>query len=256
MCKIFMARLLAFLRFSSRSLGTLALLATAFAAVAADAQPAVPKGYRLVYQQDFKDASALRDFAFSDANAWKHSPDEGGALELAQQSKYKPTVRSPFNIALIADQRFGDFILEAEVTQTGREYGHRDMCFYFGFEDPARFYYAHLATAPDDHAHNLFIVNNAPRVKFAREVSSGVNWGLNIWHKVRIERALADGTIRVFFDDMTTPVLVGEEKTFGTGYVGFGSFDDTGKVRKVKIWSRNAEKEPAAFFDRAGATSR
>ncbi len=177
-------------------------------------------------------------------------------MELAQQSDYKPTVRSPFNIALVADQVFGDFVLEAEVTQTGREYGHRDMCLFFGFQDPARFYYAHIATTPDPHAHNLFIVNKAPRVKFARETSNGVNWGLNVWHKVRLERTLADGAIKVFFDDMSKPILVGEEKTFGAGYVGFGSFDDTGKVRNVKVWARDAEKQPTNFFARPPAIAK
>ncbi len=234
-----------------------ALLVPALVVTATEAKSAVPQGYRLVYQQNFKGESALQDFVFSDVKAWKLAADGGaGALELAQQSDYKPTVRSPFNIALVADQVFGDFVLEAEVTQTGREYGHRDMCLFFGFQDPAQFYYAHIATTPDPHAHNLFIVNKAPRVKFARETSNGVNWGLDVWHKVRLERTLADGAIKVFFDDMSKPILVGEEKTFGAGYVGFGSFDDTGKVRNVKVWARDAEKQPTNFFARPPAIAK
>src|SRR6266513_3049230 len=104
---------------------------------------------------------ALRDFVMSDPKAWKFSPSN--ALELATQSDYKPLVRSPFNIALIADRVFEDFVLEADLMQTGREYGHRDMCLFFGFQTPTNFYYAHIATAADPHAHNIFIVNGQPR---------------------------------------------------------------------------------------------
>jgi hypothetical protein len=53
---------------------------------------------------------------------------------------------------------------------------------------------------------------------------------------VRLERKLSDGTIKVFFDDMIHPIMVAEDKTFGEGYIGFGSFDDTGKIDNIKIW--------------------
>ena len=127
------------------------------------------------------------------------------ALELTRQSNYKPAVRSPFNIALLTDKGWGDVIFEADCQQTGKEYGHRDMVFVYGYQDPSHFYYTHIATAADDHAHNCFIVNAAPRVKFASEVTKGVNWGLGVWHHVRIVRKASDGTVRVYFDDMEKP---------------------------------------------------
>src|SRR5881628_2802121 len=88
---------------------------------------------------------------------------------------------------------------------------------------------------PDDHAHNVFIVKNAPRTKIAKETTKGVNWGLNVWHKVRLERKLSDGTIKVFFDDLAKPIMVAEDKTFGAGRIGFGSFDDTGRLDNIRI---------------------
>src|SRR5690606_30996424 len=55
--------------------------------------------------------------------AWKVSGEGAGrALELPQQSRYQPPVRSPVNIALLADRQFGGFILEVDLLQTGREY--------------------------------------------------------------------------------------------------------------------------------------
>ena len=201
---------------------------------------------RLLYQQKFDSARSLRDFVMSDPKAWKFSPSN--ALELATQSDYKPLVRSPFNIALIADRVFEDFVLEADLMQTSREYGHRDMCLFFGFQTPTNFYYAHIATAADPHAHNIFIVNGQPRTNIATRATKGVNWGSGIWHKVRLERKLADGSIRVFFDNMSEPIMFAEDKTFGAGYVGFGSFDDTGMVDNIKIWGNKVQRKKTEFF--------
>ena len=234
----------------------LALAVAFLPAVALAAGPApsapLPAGYRLVYEQHFDSADSLRQFAFTDAKAWQWSADgESHTLELARQSRYEPKVRSPFNIALIADRVFGDFVLEVDLVQTGKEYGHRDMCLFYGVQDPTHFYYTHLATKADPNAHNTFIVNDAPRKNFAKETTSGVNWGLGVWHRVRLERRIAEGTIRVFFDDMAQPVMVAEDRTFGVGWIGFGSFDDTGKVDSVRIWSPTpAEARTTNFFSR------
>ena len=237
----------------SLAAGTLAAASLSIVlSLSAGEKPAdLPGGYKLLYEQKFDGAAALKDFVMTDAAVWKHATDDkSSALELVQQSKYEPAVRSPVNIALIADKVFTDFVLEADFIQTGKEYGHRDMCLFFGFQNPTNFYYAHLATAADDHAHNVFIVKNAPRTKIARETTKGVNWGLNVWHKVRLERKVTDGTIKVYFDDLTKPIMLAENKTFGAGYVGFGSFDDTGKVDNIRIWGPSVETKRTEFFKR------
>ncbi len=218
---------------------------------AAEKPPGIPEGYQLLYEQSFDGAAALNDFVMTDPKAWGYARDDkGGSLELAQQSQYNPAVRSPVNIALIADKTFGDFILETDLIQTGKEYGHRDMCLFFGFQNPTNFYYAHIATAADDHAHNIFVVTNAPRSKIAKETTKGVNWGLNVWHKVRLERKRSDGTIKVYFDDMSKPIMIAEDKHFGAGHIGFGSFDDTGKVDNVRIWGPSLETTKTLYFVR------
>ena len=225
------------------SLFALALAATTLA------EDGIPADYKLLYSQDFLKPEALGDFVFSDPAAWKVSEGDGKtALELAQQSKYSPPFRSPLNIALVKGKVFDDFIVEAQCLQTGKEYGHRDMVFYYGWQSPTKFYYTHIATAADDHAHNCFIVNDAARVKFAKETTKGVNWGLGVWHKVRLERKASDGTVRVFFDDMAKPIMTAEDKTFGPGFIGFGSFDDTGKIASIRVWGKSAEaRETPAF---------
>ena len=213
----------------------------------------IPAGYTLAYEQKFETAAALQDFRFTDPTAWGFAKtNDISALALIKQSQYKPIVRSPVNIALIGDKVFGDFVLEADLIQTGKEYGHRDMCLFFGFQSPTNFYYTHIATAADPNAHNVFLVNNAPRKNFAKETTKGVNWGLGVWHKVRLERNIAAGSIKVYFDDMTKPIMMAEDKTFGTGQIGFGSFDDTGMVDNIRIWSPSVEAKQTGFFKAAG----
>jgi hypothetical protein len=223
---------------------------------AAENQGAIPGTYKLIYEQDFQRPDAMKDFVFSDPNAWKLSTATGnGALELFNQSKYNPKHRSPFNIALLADKVFGDFVLEVELQSTVQPYNHQDMCLFFGFEATNKFYYTHIAVKPDpikaeSHAHDIFIVNDAPRLAIAKEVSVGVIWGQDKWHKVRVERKVAEGSIKVYFDDLTKPIMWGEDKTFAAGYIGFGSFDDLGKIDNIKIYAPSVQTRKTEFFQR------
>ncbi|HEY2953205.1 MAG TPA: hypothetical protein VGK40_11505 [Verrucomicrobiae bacterium] len=231
-------------------------LALCCSGLAADKPAGLPDSYKLLYEQTFERNSALKDFVVTDAKAWRLCQDgENTSLELFGKSNYNPKHRSPFNIALLADRVFGDFILEAELQSTVKPYNHQDLCLFFGFEATNKFYYAHIAVKPDpikaeSHAHDIFIVNDAPRLALAREVSAGVTWGKDVWHKVRVERKLAEGTIKVYFDDLTRPIMWGEDKTFGPGYIGFGSFDDMGKIDNIKIWGPSMETRKTGFFAR------
>lgn len=213
------------------------------------AQSNMPDGYQLLYQQDFESLAGRQNFAFADANGWKFADvkDHGKVMELVYKNNYQPKVRSPHSIAMIKDLRFGDFILEADYKQTGREYGHRDLCVFFGMVDKSHYYYTHIATAADPNAHNVFIVNDAPRKNFAEKTTKGVDWG-NGWHKIRVERNMAEGTVKVYFDDMKTPVIEGKDTTFAYGGIGFGSFDDTGMVDNIKIWGPSLAPEADKFF--------
>jgi len=128
-------------------------------------------------------------------------------------------------------------VIEVQLAQTGREYGHRDLCIFFGTKDPTNFYYVHIASVADDHANNIFLVNDEPRVKIASKTTEGTDWGeTGSWHTARIERRLEDGSIKVFFDDMAVPIMEATDTHFDFGQIGFGSFDDTGQFNNIQIW--------------------
>jgi hypothetical protein len=207
----------------------------------------VPKGYKLVYDERFDTQNFLQGFRFTQPAKWVVTAGkEGQALEFTGISDYQPPFRSPHTIGLIDGLKVGSFVLEADLLQTGKEYGHRDMCVVFGFNDPSHFYYAHIATKMDDNAHQIMLVDSAPRKKISTFTTEGVNWGDNEWQRVRIERDTDEGTIRVFFNG--TLVEEAKDKTFGKGYIGFGSFDDSGKIDNVKVWAKESEKSKVTFF--------
>lgn len=197
-----------------------------------------PSDMPLVFSDDFEKGSG--NWAPTDPAAWEILEDGGSKVfALTGKSKYTPPVRSPHNIALVKGLNVTDFVIEARMKQTGKDYGHRDMCIFFGHNDPAHFYYVHIATKADAHANSIFLVNNEPRVSIASERTKGTDWGRDVWHTVRVKRDTQSGSIEVYFDDMETPIMKAVDKTFLTGTIGFGSFDDTGNVDDVRIWGRN-----------------
>ena len=215
-----------------------------------NAQSIIPEDYKLVYVQDFELPQALNDFEMTDANAWRViNEKKEKVLELFGKSNYESRVRSPFNIALIKDVSVGDFVLEIDLNQTGKEYGHRDLCLFFGVNSPTNFYYVHIASKVDNHANNIFIVNDEPRTKISTKTTEGTNWGAtDSWHKVRIERKVETGSIKIYFDDMTNPIMEATDTHFVEGLIGFGSFDDTGKFDNIKIWAPNVIPKKKGFF--------
>ncbi|MEW6071169.1 MAG: hypothetical protein AB1726_01060 [Planctomycetota bacterium] len=216
----------------------LALAALALvAACAAPPPPAeAPAPYALVYAEDFAGRGVLEGFTFSDPAAWSWT-DEGGvpSLELRGESSYRPPFRSPASLALVPGILVRDFDLEVDLLQTGRDYGHRDLCLFFGFQSASRFYYVHLATTPDPNAHNIFLVDGAPRRNLAEVAAQGVDWGRDQWHRVRVERRVGEGTIRVFWDRGEEPILTATDTMLDWGRLGFGSFDDTGRIAHIRV---------------------
>lgn len=179
----------------------------------------------------------------TDPAAWQVSEEKGNKFfSQHKASKYKPKHRSPFNIALLKEPTVGDFVLEAKCRSTVKDYGHRDMCLFFGHQDPDHFYYVHLGKKTDDHANQIFIVNGADRTKISTKTTPGTNWVDKKWHHVRIIRTVSDGTIAVYFDDMTTPVMTATDKTFAWGRIGVGSFDDTGDWDDIILRGQKVDK--------------
>lgn len=143
-------------------------------------------------------------------------------------SAFQPPHRSPYSIAWLKDLSVTDFVMEVSLQSTNRAAGgHRDLCLFWGRQDASRFYYAHLGAKADPHACQIFVVDNAPRVKITTVEALGTPWTED-WHRVRVERTVRDGRMAVYFDDMEKPMMEARDKRFTWGLVGLGTFDDHG----------------------------
>lgn len=188
----------------------------------------------LLLEEDFE-SPVLSAWRATDPTAWRIDRGErGGMLSQFQASVAHTPVRSPFNRIVAHGLNVGDFQLDVDVHSTCMDYGHRDMCLFFGYQDPAHFYYVHLGKEADDHANQIFIVNEAPRTKISLTSTAGTPWD-DEWHHVRIIRDVDSGRIEVFFDDLETPAMTAEDRNFRWGTVGLGTFDDTGRFDNFQL---------------------
>ncbi len=211
--------------------------------VASDGKPPAREmqGLPLVFFDNFEAESAPR-WEQSDPKAWKIVEQNGNRVySQFRQSQVETPVRSPFNRALVKDLIVGDFLLDVKLQSTIKDYDHRDMCLFFGFQDPAHLYYVHFGKKADDHANQIFIVNNEPRQKISATSTAGTPW-TDGWHHARVVRKVESGTIAVFFDDMEKPVMTATDKTFTWGKVGIGTFDDTGNFDDVLVYGKKVER--------------
>jgi hypothetical protein len=157
------------------------------------------------------------------------------ALRVTGTSKYQPPHRSPHSIALLRDIVVGDFELTTRVQETNVKAGpHRDLCIFWGYQDPSHFYYVHFGAQADPHACQIFIVNDAPRKMITVDQAKGTPWTEG-WHNLKVVRRVDDGTMNVYFDDMEKPFMTAKDKTFKWGQVGVGTFDDHGNFDDIAL---------------------
>jgi len=196
----------------------------------------------VVFEDDFEqgmDRWFATDTGLQES-VWSIAPlgrvrEAGHVLRVAGKSNYEPPFRSPHSIALIKDVVVGSFELTVKVQNTSINAGdHRDLCFFWGFQDPAHFYYAHLGAKPDPHSSQIFIVNGAARKMITTNKSQGIPW-TDGWHAVKVKYQSESGQMQVYFEDMNTPVFIASDKTFDWGRVGLGTFDDSGNFDNVQL---------------------
>lgn len=178
-----------------------------------------------------------------DPSGWRIEQEEGQAIysQFKKTTDYQPPHRSPLLMSLLKDVVVSDLDLRLKVKSTHPDYGHRDVCIIFGYQDPAHFYYVHLGQEMDDHANQIFVVDDAPRVKISTKTTDGTPWD-DEWHDVRIVREVESGRIEVYFDDMETPVMTAQDKRFAWGQIGIGSFDDLSVWKDIRVHGKRVEQ--------------
>jgi hypothetical protein len=164
--------------------------------------------------------------------------EEGRLHYLHMLRSREPLVpRRPQQFALVKGIAVGSFTLETHVRREGSS-----MLIVFNYVDTLHFYYTHLSADPGAKVavHNgIFMVDGAPRRRIAGVEAAPALPDKN-WHKVRVQRDVSSGSIKVFVDEEPQPHFSVVDNTFKCGQVCFGSFDETGDFADVKLSSEDA----------------
>jgi glucose/arabinose dehydrogenase len=168
----------------------------------------------------------------------------GREVVLAEPGDDPGPPRRPFEYAVLtAGPEFGSVQVTGEVRiDTPVDITNRDVIIVFGYRSATEFYYAHLSTDNTIYPHNgLFVVNNADRVRIEDQWDEGRSRGAPPaitdaeWHRARVVHCADSGEIAVYVDGSKTPLMTAVDTTFDSGRVGFGSFDNVGRLRDLKV---------------------
>jgi glucose/arabinose dehydrogenase len=173
-------------------------------------------------------------------STWRFTGDE---VILAEAGAERPGPRRPFEYAVLtAGPALSSVEIKAQVRlDEPVEITNRDVIVVFGYRSDTEFYYAHLSTDNTIYPHNgIFKVNNADRERIDYQWngrSRGANPAVvdRDWHDVTVKHLPATGEIAVYVDGAKDPLMTAKDTTFSSGRVGFGSFDNIGRLRDLKV---------------------
>jgi len=194
----------------------------------------MPEGMQLLFSDDFEAGTA---------DAWETSPEEcwrveevgdTTALLLARPARGGPSLPAR---AVLKEHRVSSFQLTARVKSTSPlDNKGRDLCLLFGFGSEASCYYTHLA-AQNNTGYNMIALIAPGRQRRLIDLEAKPEPRLTDqdWHTVRVQRNGHTGVIKVYVDDLTTPLLTAADKTHTAGLVGLGSLGDTGYFDDIEL---------------------
>jgi hypothetical protein len=191
-----------------------------------------PAAQSVLVKPEISDARGLKDWELDGTGGWSV---RGAILSLDKAGVPGGPIRRPAAIAILRGEPVSDFTLQVDARSTAPvDLAVRDVLLIFGYQSPTQFYYVHLAAKTDDVHNGIFVVNNADRKRLDDKTGTAKLTD-QAWHRLRLERLVSTGTIRVFFDDDKTPIIQATDRTLVSGRVGVGSFDETGEFRAFEL---------------------
>jgi hypothetical protein len=150
--------------------------------------------------------------------------------------------RRPFEYAVVtAGPELGSLSYRAEVRlDEDVSVDNRDVVLIWNYQSPTRFYYAHLSQDNTIYPHNgIFVVDDADRRRIDDQWTGTVGAPPAVddadWHAVRLDYDARSGRVALRVDGVREPLMTATDTTFAGGRVGFGSFDNYGRVRDVAV---------------------
>lgn len=151
-------------------------------------------------------------------------------------------IRRPFEYAVLTEgDELGSFDLTAQVRLDEKaSVNNRDVIVVFGWQSDTEYYYAHLSKDNTIYPHNgIFKVNGVDRERIDDQWNGTIGAPPAVtdeeWHDVRVIRCADTGQVAVYLDGLASPLMTATDTTFPTGRVGFGSFDNFGRLRDLTV---------------------
>jgi hypothetical protein len=157
-------------------------------------------------------------------------PDQVLRMLVAKPPTQPP--RRPAQHAMALTRPFSEVTLEAEVKRN-----KSSLIIVYAWQDENHFDYAHLSvdTATKQPVHNgIFKVDGGDRVRISTKEGPNA-LPTDDWTPVRLVYSAKTGVVEVTVNGRKLPALRAEDKTFGAGRVGIGSFFEIAQFRKVRI---------------------
>lgn len=194
----------------------------------------------LLFSDDFEDSKA-QGWMPNIPEHWQVAEEEGTLAYQLIKPGPMGAIRAPTSWSILKDFDVTSFVVTGRVkcrADTSNIY--RSVVVVFHYQDPTHFYYAHFA-AISDQVHNIIgLVNGKDRVKINREPPGQSIPRLKDlkFHDFKVTYDAQKREIKAYLDDMIRPILTAIDKTLGHGFVGVGSFDDTGSFDNIKLWGK------------------
>ena len=174
------------------------------------------------------------EWTVPEASDWKIERADGTeVLRLVEHRGPLPGPRRPIQFALTDIESYGRLTLEADLKPLGGS-----LLIVFAYRDEAHFDYAHLSVDPGSKqpVHNgIFHVYGGERVRISPEQGPAAFSSGKRWYHVRLVHDAVKGTVSVTVDGAAVPALDAVDRSLGAGKAGFGSFDETGEFKNIKI---------------------
>ncbi|MFD4671485.1 PQQ-dependent sugar dehydrogenase [Lentzea sp. NPDC058450] len=177
----------------------------------------------------------------------------GTEVVLSKAGGVRPGPRRPNEYAVVTKgPSFGNVVVDAQVRlDTPVTQKERDVVIVFGYQSDTRFYYAHLSSDNKIYPHNgIFLVDNADRVRIDDQWNGSVGAAPAIsdmkWHHVRVTHCADTGAIAVHVDGSSQPLMTATNTVVRSGRVGFGSFDNIGRVADLRISGQAVSAQAAS----------
>jgi hypothetical protein len=184
---------------------------------------------------DFESGTA-EGFKPHDQSSWEVINEGGNRVYcLKTPGGQTSTIRKPGAYSILEEPSFSSFTLTARVKcLRDPSVKGRDVLIFFGYQDDTHYYYAHLSNTNDLVHNRILIVNGADRAPIGPSVTIPKLMGEG-YYSLRLRRHLESGLIEVYLGDSDWPVMTAVDKTFGSGKIGFGSFDDTACFDDIRV---------------------